>query len=395
MSKVVVIGAGASGIIASLNANKNNEVILLDSNDKIGKKILLTGNGRCNYWNSDINANNYFCSSNNLDIILNKKDDVFNYLTNLGIYPRIKDNYYYPNSNQAASIVEIFKKEVEKSNIKVIYNCVVTDIEKINDKFIIKTNLEDIECDKVIIASGGCSYPKTGSTGSLFNVLSKYHTVNKLLPGLVPLVTKEKIKDWANIRVDGSVSLYVDNKKEIEEIGEIQLTDYGISGISVFNISSIASRSLNAKKNVYVEINFLKEIEDVYSFLDIRNKKLINHTISEILETVLPYQVINVLLKKSRINKDDNWDNIDSSKKKDLVNLISNFKLEIEDTLDFDRSQVTTGGVLLEEINPNTMESLKVNGLYLVGELLDVDGKCGGFNLAFAFITGYIAGNGV
>lgn len=398
MSKVLVIGAGASGIIASLVASKNNEVILLEGNDKVGKKILITGNGRCNYWNSDISTKHYgFDRIDYMKSILDNKDVVFDYLTSLGIYPRIRNGYYYPNSNQASSVQEIFSKALVNSNVNIVYNCKVCKIEKKDNKFIIKSNLEDIECDKVIVAAGGSSYPKTGSDGSGFKLLEEYHTINKPLPSLVPLVTKEKIKDWANVRVDASIELYIGNEENsyADQIGEIQLTDYGISGIPVFNISGDVSRALYGGFYTYAYINFLPDVEDVYKFLNDRNKNIINHTVVDLLESVLPYQVAFVLLRKADINRDLVWDNVSEDKKRSLVNLISQFKVEFEDTLSFDRSQVTTGGVPLSEINPETMESLKVPGLYIVGELLDVDGNCGGFNLGFAFITGYIAGRGI
>ena len=390
MSKVVVIGAGASGIIASLKARENNEVILLDSNNKIGKKILITGNGKCNYFNTDININNYNTDSiDNLKSILDNKDIVLEYLNDLGIYPKIKNGYYYPNSNQASSVVEVFNNNINKSNIKVIYECKVNDIIKSDDSFIIKSNLDDIICDKVIIACGGCSYPKTGSDGSIFNIINKYHTVNSLLPSLVPLKLDFKyLKDWNNLRVDAKVELYINNNYIDSEIGEVQLTDYGISGIPVFNLSGKIVK--NVKENVELKIDFLSDISDLKSFLIDRNKD--NRTIENILETVLPYQLIDVLLRNINIDKNSY---LDDNNVLLVVDGIKNFKVRVIDYLDFDRSQVTSGGVSLKEINPNTLESLKVKDLYLVGEVLDVDGKCGGFNLGFAFISGYLAGKSV
>ena len=390
MSKVVVIGAGASGIIASLKARENNEVILLDSNNKLGKKILITGNGKCNYFNTDININNYNTDSiDNLKNILDNKDIVLEYLNDLGIYPKIKNGYYYPNSNQASSVVEVFNNIINKSNIKVIYECKVNDIIKSDDSFIIKSNLDDIICDKVIVACGGCSYPKTGSDGSIFNILSKYHTINNLLPSLVPLKLDFKyLKDWNNLRVDAKVELYINNNYVDSEIGEVQLTDYGISGIPVFNLSGKIVK--NVKENVELKLDFLSDISDLKSFLIDRNKD--NRTIENILETVLPYQLIDVLLRNINVDKNSY---LDDNNVLLVVGGIKNFKVRVIDYLDFDRSQVTSGGVSLKEINPNTLESLKVKDLYLVGEVLDVDGKCGGFNLGFAFISGYLAGKSV
>ena len=393
--KVVVIGAGASGIIASLVASKENEVTLLERNDKIGKKILLTGNGRCNYWNSDISIEKYNTDSrDNLAKILECKEKVLTYLEDLGIYPKIKNGYYYPNSNQASSIEEIFSKELEK-NVNIVYNCKVEDIVKENGHFIIKSNLNDITCDKVIIACGSKSCPKPGSDGNMFNIIDKIHTVNTVLPSLVPLEMHESfLKDWNNLRVDAKLSLFVNGNLAKEEIGEVQLTDYGISGISTFNISGIASRALNQNKNVEVRMNFLPN-ENINMFMDNRSRKLKEYTIEELLESVLPYQLIHILLKVSGIKKEDIWDKLSNDKKQTLLKNVSDLKLEVTGTLGFDRSQVSTGGVSLKEINPSTLESLKEKGMYLIGEVLDVDGICGGFTLAFAFMTGYLAGIGV
>ena len=186
MSKVVVIGGGASGMIASIKASLNNEVILLEGNNTLGKKILVTGNGRCNYWNNDIDIKNYHTDNiNNLESILSNKDEVLELLDNLGIYPKIKNGYYYPNSNMASSIDEILIKKIENSNIDIITECKVTNIEKINDKFIISSNLHEITCDKVIVACGSCAYPKTGSDGTSYKLLANFHTINKDLPSLV------------------------------------------------------------------------------------------------------------------------------------------------------------------------------------------------------------------
>ena len=394
MSKVVVIGGGASGMIASIKASLNNEVILLEGNNSLGKKILVTGNGRCNYWNSDIDIKNYHTDDiNNLENILSNKDEVLGFLDSLGIYPKIKNGYYYPNSNMASSVDEILIKKIENSNIDVITECKVTSIEKVNDKFIITSNLHEIICDKVIIATGSRAYPKTGSDGSSYTLLEKYHTINKVLPSLVPLIGKGNFKDWENIRIDAKATLYINNELIDSEIGEVQLTDYGVSGIPIFNLSGLASKNLD--KNVSIKLNFLPEIDNILEFLESRNNKVKANTIEELLESVLPYKLVFMLLKKSNINKDDNYNDINQNKKEYFSNLISNFNVEITDTLDFDRSQVCTGGISLTEINPDTMESTKVKDLYLVGELLDVDGKCGGFNLGFAFISGYIAGKSV
>jgi len=396
MSKVAVIGAGASGIIAALKASENNEVILIDGNDKCGKKILVTGNGKCNFWNEDININNYFTSDiDKLNNILEKNNEVLNYLYDMGIYPKVKNGYYYPMSNNAASIRKIFEDELKRCNVNTLYNTRVLNIKKINDKYIVITDKEEINVDKVIIATGSKACPKTGSDGIGYKLAKNFnHIINPVLPALVALKTNENIKEWAGIRCDARVSLFVDNEKIKDELGEIQLTEDGISGICTFNISGLASKSLYEKQSVIVKIDFVPNIDNFFDFFEKRNKKLKNRSIEELLESILNYKLIAIILKRCGIKKDSFWNNLNNKEKENLIKNIESFELSIINTNSFDKSQVCTGGIPLNEIN-NNMESIYNKNLFFVGEILDVDGKCGGFNLAFAFITGYIAGSSI
>lgn len=401
MSKVVVIGGGASGLVASILASNSNEVTILEGNDKCGKKILLTGNGKCNYWNEDISIDHY--NTNNKEIlekIITEKnqEEVLSFLEKLGIYPKIKNGYYYPYSNQATSVRTLLLKELEKRNIKIVSNFKVTEIKQENNMFMIYSDKEKIVADKVILATGSKACPKTGSDGSGYSLLESLgHHINPVTPSLVPLTGKDSyFKDWEGVRSDSKVTLYIENRKIKEEFGEIQLTNYGISGICTFNISGIATKSLEEKKKVVVEINFLPSLEEsFYDWFTKRNEEIQNYTIEELLESILPYKLMHVILKKASIEKQAYWQNLSQAKKKELANTIEHFSLEIVDSQGFDRGQVVTGGIPLEEINPTTMESTIVKDLYLVGELLDVDGMCGGFNLAFAFISGYLAGRSI
>lgn len=395
LGKVVVIGAGASGIIASIMASKNNEVILLEGMDKVAKKILLTGNGRCNYWNEDISLDKYNTDCfDSLNEILNNKEEVLKFLDSIGIYPKIKNGYYYPYSNAASSIKEMFMKKLEKSKVKIITNFKVKEIKRVNHTFTILSDNEKIEADKVILATGSKAFPKTGSDGTGYLLASKLgHKVNPIYPSLTSLISNEKY-DWSGVRVDSKLSLFIDDKKVKEETGEVQLIENGISGICTFNISGIAAKNLD--KKVTVKINFLPNLEEsFYDWFTSRNNYIKNHTIEELLESIFPYKLMFVLLKKAGISKDSYWNELNENEKINLANVIENFTLKIFETSSFDKAQVCTGGVSLKEINPNTMESKIVKDLYITGELLDVDGICGGFNLAFAFITGYLAGLGV
>lgn len=401
VGRVVVIGGGASGLVAAIVASSNHEVTVLESNDKCGKKILLTGNGKCNYWNEEINSSHYY--ADNIDIlekIITEKNqkEVLDFLEKLGIYPRIKNGYYYPYSNQATSVRTLLVNELEKRNIKVLFNYKVTDIKKNNDVFTVYSNEKKILADQVIVATGSKAFPKTGSDGSGYALLESLgHMIHPITPSLVPLIGKDSyFKDWEGVRSDSKVILYVNNEKVKEEIGEIQLTNYGISGICTFNISGIATKSLLEKKKVVVEINFLPSLEEsFYNWFTSRNERIPNHTIEELLESILSYKLMYVIFKKAGIEKETYWQDLTEEKKKELATMIEHFSLEIVDSQGFDRCQVATGGIPLTEVNPSTMESNIVKGLYIVGELLDVDGMCGGFNLAFASISGYLAGRGI
>ena len=400
MSKVVVIGGGAAGMIAAIQAAINHEVILLETNDKCGKKILLTGNGKCNYWNSDIQVTNYNTDDMaSLESIIsdNNQKEVLLFLEKIGIYPKIKNGYYYPYSNQASSVRTLLLNEIVRRNVKVVYESKVENIFKEDVNFVVKTLDREFVCDKVILATGSKACPKTGSDGSGYDLASSLgHHINLVTPSLVQLKGKESFfKEWDGVRCDSKLSLFIDGKIVREEVGEIQLTDYGISGICTFNISGLATKNLELNKRIFVRINFLPNIDNFYNWFTKRNISIPKYTIEELLESILPYKLMFVLLNKSGVNRDDFWDNLSENKKRKLASMIENFELEIIDYHSFDRAQVATGGVSLKEVDSSTMESSIVSGLYLVGELLDVDGKCGGFNLAFAFISGYLAGKGV
>lgn len=393
MQKVIVIGGGASGIIAALKASQKNEVIIVDENKALAKKILVTGNGRSNFWNAEIDETKYYTSNRDfLKNILKRKEDVYTYLTcNLGITPQNKNGYIYPYSNTAASIQKTFIDEVAKRNIKVINNLIVEDIEVGDDITVIFNDASKISADRVIIATGSLAGNASNTANNLFAILKKWGIeVTKLKPALVPLKAEGNfLKDWENTRSNAKISVYKDNKVICEETGEIQLTNYGISGIVTFNVSSLVQDLLEDNDPVTIYLDFLPDISDIESFLDEKNKNMYSATLEEILETIFNYKLNNVFYKLSGLKKDELYCNIEN--KSSLFNLIKHFPLKITGTLDFDHAQVCHGGVNLEEINTD-FHLKKEPRISLVGEILDVDGICGGYNLAFAFISGYIAG---
>lgn len=391
MSRVVVVGGGASGVVAAYFASKKNDVTLLEGNDKLLKKLLLTGNGRCNYWNSLIDVSKY--ETDNIEMLskiisFDNQKKVTDFFDSIGIFPKIKDGYYYPYSNQATSMREIFIRVLD--GVNVVTNFKVKDIIKKENQFIIySTNNESIICDKVIVSTGSKAMPKTGSDGSGYDILSSLgHSVNKVLPALTSLVVSNSFKDCENVRCRAKVSVYLDGNHIKDEVGEVLLKANAVSGICVFNVSSIVSKNIKRSK---VYLNFLPDILDLYSFFEERNRTLSNLTIMEQLESLFNYKLLFVILKKACIDKNIRWSSLNDSDKKRLVSTISNFSLDVIGVDDFSKAQVCTGGVSLNEIN-ETMESKIVKDLYVTGEVLDVDGICGGYNLVFAFISGYLAG---
>ena len=407
MKNVILIGAGASGLIAAIYAkSKGNNVILLEKNEICGKKILATGNGRCNFWNEDQRLEHYRSSNfEKIEKIINNKnrEEILNFFVKIGIESKIKNGYYYPNSNQAISIKKALELEAKKQNVIIKTDSEVVDLKKEKDDFkVILKNGQEIISNSVILATGSKAAPKTGSDGIGYQICKKFnHTIVKPLPALVQLRADGKfLKDWEGIRTDVLLKLYENGKKIGEEIGEIQLTNYGISGICVFNLSGIVSRGLNDNKKETVRINFLNSLninssKDFIEWMNKRNLLVKDRNIFELLEGVLNYKLVNVLLKKSKINNNMRWEELSLSSKNDLAENITSFKLDIIGTNSFDKAQVCSGGIPLNEIDVNDMQSLKVKGLYIIGELLDVDGDCGGYNLEWAWITGMIAGSRV
>lgn len=385
MSKVVVVGAGASGLLAAIYASINNDVIILEKNNKTCKKILISGNGKCNYFNSDQNIvhyHNYFLK----DLINNNKDEILDFFNKIGIVPKIKKGYYYPYSESSTSIKEALMIEAKLCGVKIITDYTVTKIEK-KDKFIIN---DDIKADKVILACGSLA-SKFGTDLGYELATGFGHKIKKVLPALTALRSDSKfLKDLSGIRATGIVSLYIDDELIKEEEGELQFTDYGISGICVFNLSYLVSLNLN--KEVKIKINFMPFVNDVFNFLETRSKLVTGRNISEFLEGFMHYKLIKAVLYKADINGLKYYDDLTKKEKNKLCNALVAFDFNITGTNSFDKAQVCTGGVDINEVNLNTMESKIVKDLYITGELLDVDADCGGYNLSFAFISGMLGG---
>ena len=406
MKKIVIIGGGISGFTSAIIAKtNNNEVIILEGQDKPLKKLLITGNGKCNYFNEEFIFSKYHSFNEELlknIISLENKNKILTFFKRIGIIPRIKENYYYPYSNQAISVKNSFLKEIENKNIKLKLNSYVKDIKKENDKFLVYYNNDVLVCDELIISTGGKSYPKTGSDGSGYNLSKKLgHTINKTLPALVGLKCKEPfLKKLNGVRSNATVSLFINDKLIKSEIGEVQFTNYGLSGICIFNLSSIASRSISENKKVKISINFLdklkiKNIKSFQEFIFSSEYNFKKEKVSYFLDNLLNYKLTNVILEKTKIERNKLVSKLSDNEINMLFENLFSFTMNIIDTNNFESAQITSGGVSLYEINLLTFESKIVSNLYLTGEVLDIDGDCGGYNISFAVLSGILAGESV
>ena len=400
MKEVVVIGGGPAGIFAALYAASNHvHVTLLEKNNEPLKKLLLTGSGKCNFWNQDQDLKHFHSESSFLAKIFNKEnfDEVYKIILGMGIIPICKENYMYPYSMQSFTVKHAFLEEVRLKNIDFELNCEVLLVSKNDSDFEIMTNKGKYKADAVVLCSGSRAYPKTGSDGKGYELASNLgHSIVPVLPSLVGLEMSEIfLNDWAGVRSHVKVSLVENGHVIISDEGEIQLTRTGISGICVFHLSRQVARGLFKHQDEMVEINFLPFVSDVKTFLDEQNQIVKNRDIGTLLEAILNYKIVDVILKRCNIKRNSFYAFLSKEEKDKLIAMLSAFPCKIIGTKGFDSSQVCSGGVCLDEIDLSRMESKIVKGLFFAGEVLDIDGDCGGYNLETAFISGMIAGKGV
>jgi len=389
MSKIIVIGGGASGLVSAICAKRNgHDVTIIEKNNKCGKKILATGNGHCNYLNNDFSIEHYRSTNiDKLNIINDEsKDEILNFFESIGISPKSKNGYLYPISNMAVSVQNALIMECNRLGINILYNTELESLKYDND-FIINN---EYHADKVILSTG--SY--VGSNGIGYDICKSFgHSLIKPLPALVSLKSDAKfVKEWAGIRIDTHLKLNENGNIIASEGGELVLTDYGVSGICAMQLSGRINRGLDSNKKEQLIIDFLPMINDS-DFLNKRNKLLKGRNIVELMEGLINYKLLYVLYKSINLDMESTYDELSSNEKDKLYKVIKEFKLNIVGTKDFNDAQVCSGGIPLTEINFETMESLKQKGLYITGELQDVDGDCGGYNLGYAWLSGIIVGN--
>ena len=411
--KVIVIGAGAAGMMAAITSAKyGNEVILLEKTKSIGNKLKITGKGRCNLtfdgdiedFKNNIVKNDKFMYSS-FSNFTNK--DVVEYFNSLGVKTKVeRGGRIFPASDRAEDVVLALKNELKKYNVKIDYEIELKDfIIKDNTLIGIKTNKKDYFADKFILCTGGKSYKTTGSSGEGFELLKKYgHNIIDLRPGLVPLKSNDEIcKRLQGLTLKNVGFKILDKEKVIyDSFGEMLFAHFGLTGPIVLSGSSLLNRLENlgdkfTKKNIYGIIDLKPALS--LETLDKRIKrdfdKYLNKEFKNSLVDLLPQKMIPVIVELSNIKPDKKVHQITKEERGRLAYLIKNLKIQIADLMPIDIAIITCGGVDVKQINPKTMESKVIKNLFLAGEVLDVDAFTGGFNLQIAFSTAVAAGKNI
>lgn len=388
---VCIIGGGAAGMIAAITAKKNgNEVILLEKNSELGKKILLTGNGKCNYTNINMDVSNFnslFVSS-----VLKKfnEKETINFFKDLGLETLIEPSgRCYPISEQASSVVEVLTYELNRLGVDVRYNSEVIKVEKNNTFLITLKSGEKIVSNNVIIATGGITYPMTGSSGDGHKFATSFnHKVTKLLPSLSRLKVKEDLKFLHGVRFSGLIKVISDGKVIVSANDDIIISKSGLGGLGILEVSKYANISLsnNLKTIIEVELTPLDKDTLMKRFNNLSYKNAFDSLIG-----LINKKLIKTILRNANIKEEVLIKDLTEKELNLLINELKHFKFEVIGYY-LEEAQVTHGGVSLEDIDNKTLESKLIKGLYFVGEVLDVDGISGGYNLQWAFSSGYVGG---
>lgn len=403
-TEIVIIGGGASGIMAAIEAVKSGkEVVVVDRKERVLKKVLVTGNGRCNLTNVNAKINNYFSTGSDIKKIENilndfQPKDTMNFFESLGVVCNEEARgKVFPLSGQAGSVIDALRFEAERVGVKFLLDFYVKKIEKKGFQFIIYS--EDkriITSNRVLLSAGGKSYPELGSNGSGFELARQFgHTITPLFPSIVQFKTEEyQVKGLKGIKLDTKVTAYGDNKKICTYDGELLFTDYGVSGNVIFNISFV----FPIHKKVELEVDFLPKFsyDELLEKLKDRRDILGHLTMEHYFNGMINKKLGQFLSKASGIEKlSKEINSLTDNELRKLCDVLKKYKLNVLDTTGYKNAQVTAGGIKLEEVNMETLESEKVKGLYFSGEILDVYGECGGFNFQWAWASGKKAGENI
>ncbi len=388
---IIIIGAGASGIVTAINAkNENNRVILLEKNDRIGKKLLATGNGRCNYTNMNLSEKNYsspdFVKRTLGDF---SNEDLINYFRILGLESTLDGNRVYPISLKANSVLNILIYWLEKKGIEVKTKSQVKEIKKTKKGYEVITNEETLSADVVVAAFGGKAMPASGSDGVSFEILKKMGIrVTDLKPALTQLKLESKyLKHLSGTKVIGRARLLRREKVIDEREGEILFTNYGISGPPILDMS------VNTKEGDIIEVPLINNLKkDSIDMVYNRYYMFPDFSLEEFLMGLVDKKFIHYIVDSLDMDKNTAMNMISMGDFEKIISLLLKSRFKVTGNTGFKNAQVTRGGVSLDEVSPENYEAKKYKDLYIIGEALDIDGDCGGYNLHFAFGCGYRLG---
>ena len=412
--KTVIIGGGPAGIMAAISAKENHpedEVVILEKNNTLGRKLLITGKGRCNI-TSSLNIDEFIKNipGNGMFMFSAFKNytntDIIKLLQKNGVETKEeRGNRVFPLSDKSRDVLEALERELKRLNIIIKLNCEVKKINKIENTFFVDTNIDQIKADKLIIATGGKSYPLTGSTGDGY-LFAKWfgHTITDIKPSLVPLEIREnnECKNMQGLSLR-NVSIKIkdieNNKQIYEDFGEMLFTHFGISGPIILSSSAhliryknIESLLKNGKIKIYIDLKPALSVEQLNLRILRDFEKEKNKEFRNSLFELLPRKIIDYIISQSKINPCKKVNEITKQERLELVKQIKQVEFTIKGTRPIEEGIITSGGINIKEINPSTMESKLVKGLYFAGEVIDVDAYTGGFNLQIAYSTGYTAG---
>lgn len=413
MSKVIVIGGGAAGMMAAITASENgNEVILLEQNEKLGKKIYITGKGRCNVCN-DCDADTFFSN-----VVTNPKflysayygfdnNMLMEMIQNNGCRLKIeRGNRVFPVSDHSSDIIAALVKAMKNNGVRIELNTKAVCLDIINNEVKgVKTNRDYFEADKIIVATGGKSYPSTGATGDGYKMAADNgHSIIPTRPALVPFeIEEDYVKELQGLALKNvGLRLIINDKEVYSEFGEMLFTHFGVSGPLILSASSYfqkairkinskdAEASIDAKLKLDLKSALSEEQLDKRIIRDFEknNNKIFSNALGEL----LPAKIIPVIVKQSEIDPKKKVNLITREERQKLVRLLKELTISIKGTRDYNEAIITQGGINSKEVNPSSMESKIISGLYFCGEVIDVDALTGGFNLQIAFSTGHLAG---
>lgn len=393
--KIGIIGGGAAGIMAALQI-KGHEVHIFERNNRIGKKLLATGNGRCNYTNLNMGPEYYHGEERDfVKPALNyfgKEETIDFFKSHLMLSTSIENGRTYPVTLKASSVLNLFLRELEKKNIYIHTNYFLRQIEKTKGGFKLQFKGEEpFYVDRVVFATGGMSMPVSGSDGNGYRILKSLgHTLVEPFPGLVQVKLKsEFLRHLAGTKVVGEVRLIKDDKVIGREEGDLLFTKYGISGPPILDQSRKVGENLNSK--LYIEIPFVNNLQGDFESFAV-NAFNSDSTLGEFIEGVCDKKFLRVVEALIKIDKNTPLRDINDSLRGKIIKVLQSTRFEVEGLNGYGESQVTCGGISTEEVNSETMESKIVKGLYLIGEVLDVDGDCGGYNIQWAFSSAALCG---